>query len=276
MFRILTDSSAGFSIEDAQKIGVEMVFLSINFDGKEFLDVKELTHEQFYVELKASKNLPKTSAVNQTAFEEIFQDVKKKGDEMIVILIAKELSATMSQAFAAQKATGYNKIHVIDTQGGAITEIALVMEAVRMRDERKSFVEIVAEIDRLAPKCKLFAYVDTFKYLRAGGRVSATSATIGTIIGIKPIVTLVGGIITNCRKTIGVRKAHEFMISQLGKADLEKPVYFGHANAKADCEKFCELAKQRHTIKDGGCWFISATIATHSGPGAGGIAFFEK
>ena len=254
-----------------------MVYLPINFDGKEFLDVKELSHEEFYVQLKASKSLPKTSAVNQTAFEEVFNDVKAKGDEMIVLLISAEISATTAQAIAAKQAVGYGKIHVVNTLGTAPMLIALVTEAVKMRDNKKSTAEIVQEMERLAPKARLYAFVDTLKYLRAGGRLSATSAIIGTLLGIKPICAMLDGKVASIGKTIGLRKAREAVLAKLEKANFDLPIYFAHTNAKDECEKLKERAKELHPqIKDGGSWFISATVATHSGPGAGAVIFFEK
>jgi len=276
MVRILTDSSAGFTLEDANKIGVEMVYLPINFDGKEYLDILELSHKEFYVQLKASKVLPRTSAVNQAAFEEVFRDVKKKGDEMVVLLISSGISATTGQAVAAKQAVGYDKIHVIDTLCAAPMLIALVDEAVKMRDSKKSMTEIVAQMERLAPRVRLYAYVDTLKYLRAGGRISGASAIVGSIIGVKPIVGLIDGKVANLHKTIGVKKAQDYILEKLKNADFAKPIYFGHTNVEAECEKLKEKAKQIHPhIIDGGTWFISATIATHAGPGAGAIVFFE-
>lgn len=277
MIRILTDSSSGFTIEDAKKVGIEMVYLTISFNGKEYQDLLELSHEQFYVELKASKNLPKTSAVNQTAFEEVFNDVKEKGDEMIVLLIGDGVSATMHQAVAAKEAVAYDKIYVVDTLSVAPMIVALCMEAVKMRDEKKSIAEIVKQIEYLAPKTKFYTYLETLKYLRAGGRISGASAIVGTILGIRPIVGMKDGKVANFHKTIGARKAQDYCLAQLERADFEKPIYFGHTNAADDCEKFKERAKQMYPqIIDGGAWYVSATVGTHAGPGAVGVIFFEK
>jgi len=278
MIRILTDSSAGFSLESAEKFGVEMRYLPINFDGKEFLDVKELPHEQFYVELKASKTLPKTSAVNQTAFEEVFDDVKKKGDEMIVLLISDKISATHGQAVAAKEAVGYDKIHIVDTRRAALPLYGMVMEAIKLRNAKKSAAEIVAEMEKIAPKAKLFACLDTLKYLRAGGRISGASAVVGSILGIKPIAGLnLEGFVTSFHKTIGMRKATMWTLDQMKNADFNYPVYFGHTNSIEDCEKFKALAKERYPqLIVGDTLFISATIAVHAGPGCLGIGYIEK
>ncbi|MCL2771168.1 MAG: DegV family protein [Firmicutes bacterium] len=278
MIRILTDTSSGFAPADVKKIGVEMASLPINFDGEEFLDGIDISHEEFYVKQKQAKEFPKTSAVNQTAFEEFFLDAKNKGDDMIVLTISKELSLTNSQAIAAKNAVGYDRIYILNTLTAATPLIALVLEAVRMRNEKMKVSEIVAELERLIPKAKLFAYVDTLKYLKAGGRISGTSATIGTMIGLKPIMTLIDGKVAACHKCIGARKAQGYIVSQLKTRDVDfsRPVYFAHTNVADECEALKAQAKKEHNFIDGGTWWISATVAVHAGPGAVAVAFFEK
>ena len=278
MLRILTDTSAGFTYEDVAKIGVEMVSLVITFDDGEYLDGKNLSTEEFYAKQKASKTFPKTAAANQESFEEVFRDVKEKGDEMIVITISKELSLTHDQALKAKKEVGYDKIDIIDSMAVALPLIALVKEAVRMRDEKVSTDKIVAEITALVPKVRLFAYVDTLKYLKAGGRLGAVSALVGSILGVKPIMTVIDGKVASKQKVLGLKKAQEALITKLGgeEVDLSRPVYFGHTNAHEECEKFKAKAKERYEFKDGGTWYICATVAVHAGPGAAGITFFTK
>lgn len=278
MLRILTDTSAGFTYEDVKKIGVEMVSLSITFEDGEYLDGKNLSTDEFYAKQKVSKTLPKTAAVNQEAFEEVFRDVKAKGDEMIVLTISKELSLTHDQAMKAKKAVGYDKIYIIDTLSAATPIIALLMEAVKMRDAKMSTDKIVAEISALVPKARLFAYVDTLKYLKAGGRISGMKAFMGTILGVKPILTLVDGKIASNSKAMGLKKAQEAILEQLKTHDVDfsRPVYFAHTNAHEECEKIKARARERHEFKDGGTWYISATVAVHAGPGASAVAFFVK
>jgi len=278
MIRILTDSSSGFSLESAKEAGVELVYLPINFDGKEFFDVLELPHEEFYVKLKESKNLPKTAAVNQTAFEEVFEDVKKKGDEMIVLLISDPISATTGQARAALEAVGYDKIHIIDNRRTTLPLFLLVNEAIKMRDAKKSVADIIAKMEELAPHARLYAYLDTLKHLRAGGRISGASAVIGSVLGIKPIAGLgPDGKVASFHKTMGTKKACLWMLDKLKNADFSYPVYFGHTNSLEEGEKFRAQAKEMFPdLIDGGILFISATIAVHAGPGCVGLGFVEK
>ncbi|MCL2484353.1 MAG: DegV family protein [Firmicutes bacterium] len=279
MIRILTDSSSGLTLNDAKKIGVEMVHMPINFDGTEYIDGKDLNHEEFYKKLVESKNPPKTSAINQATFEEIFEDVKKKGEEMVVLLISSGLSVTNDQAMQAKDAVGYDKIYIINSLATVATLIALVMEAVRMRDSKMKGADIAKELNVLVPKAKLFAYVDTLKYLRAGGRISATSAVVGGLLNVKPIIILTEGKLVNENKCVGAAKAKQYLLTKFKEyknIDFSKPVYFGHAHTHKECENLKAAAKQIHNFIDGGTWYISATVGTHTGPGAVLIAFFEK
>ncbi len=278
MIRILVDSGSGLDLADAKKYKVERVHMSINFEDAEYYDGLDITSEDFYKKLKASKVLPKTSAVNSSSFEEIFNDVKKKGDEMIVLCISKELSITHQQAVLAKNNVGYDKIYIVSTLGVATMLIALLMEAVKLRDKGLAATAIVAELERLVPKVKLFAYVDTLKHLRAGGRISASKAIIGTILGIKPNLIVTDGKLDSNAKFAGVKKAQEYLASRLTQhnVDFSKPVYFAHTNAIAECEKVRERAKKVAKFIDGGTYSISATIGTHAGPGAVALVFFEK
>lgn len=278
MIRILTDSGSGLEPKDAKKHNFEMVHMPINFEDSSYWDGLDITSEEFYKKLKASKTLPKTAAVNSHTFEEVFKDVKEKGDEMIVFCMSKELSITHQQAVLAKETVGYDKIYIIDTLGVADMLVAQVMEAVKMRKQGLTAKAIVAEVEKLVPKTRLFAYVDTLKYLRAGGRVSATKAIIGTLLGIKPNLIVVDGKLDSTAKFAGVRKAQEYLVNRLSQpdVDLSRPIYFAHTDAKAECEKVREQIAKNIKFKDGGIYNISATIGTHAGPGAVAIAFFEK
>lgn len=279
MTRILTDSSAGMTLEDVKKIGVEMVHIPITFDdGADFLDGKNLTIAEFYKKQAESKRLPTTSAINQATFEEVFNDVKKKGDEMVVLLLSSGLSVTTEQAMKAKEAVGYNKIYIVDALATVGTLIALVMEAVKLRDKKMSGAQIEKEIVKLVPKVKLFAYLETLKYLRAGGRISGVSAVVGTMLNVKPSLAIVNGKLESVHKSVGVKKAAEWVISQFNThdVDLTKPVYFGHANRVSEAEKLKEMAREVRQFTDGGNWMVSATVATHTGPGAVYIVYFVK
>lgn len=279
MTRILTDSSAGMTLEDVKKIGVEMVHIPITFDdGADFLDGKNLTIAEFYKKQAESKKLPTTSAINQATFEEVFNDVKKRGDEMVVLLLSSGLSVTTEQAMKAKEAVGYNKIYIVDALATVGTLIALVMEAVKLRDKKMSGAQIEKEIVKLVPKVKLFAYLETLKYLRAGGRISGVSAVVGTMLNVKPSLAIVNGKLESVHKSVGVKKAAEWVISQFNThdVDLTKPVYFGHANRVSEAEKLKEMAREVRQFTDGGNWMVSATVATHTGPGAVYIVYFVK
>jgi len=278
MIRILTDSSSGFTLEEVKKYNIEMMYIPINFDGTEYLDQKELTTDEFYAKLTTSKNLPKTSAINQILFEEVFNEAKEKGDELIVLTIAKELSITFEQAVRAKDAVGYDKIHLIDTSAVAPALIALVLETVRLRNENKTAKDIVLEIEKLVPRVKLYAYVDTLKYLRAGGRISGASAMIGTMLSIKPHLYMINGKLESYAKSRGLKKAQAHLLAQLKEqpVDFSMPIYFGHTNNIAECEKLKQEAIAEHKFADTGNWAISATVATHAGPGAVAVVFFTK
>lgn len=279
MIRILTDSSAGFTLDDVQKIGVEMGYIPISFEDADYLDQFNLNAEEFYAKLKTVKRQPKTSAINQAAFEEVFRDVQKKGDEMIVLGLSSGLSVTYEQAVKAKEAVGYHKIYVVNTLAVTGTLIALVMEAVRLRNAKMPAIKIVEEIEKLVPKVRLFAYVDTLKYLHMGGRLSGGAAVVGTLLNVKPSLTVEEGKLHSRSKSIGIKKAQASILAEPDSfhVDWTKPFYFVHANTLEECAFVKEQAQNRYNkLIDGGIWYIPATIAAHTGPGAVALIFFEQ
>jgi DegV family protein with EDD domain len=279
MLRILTDSSTGFTLEEAKKFNVEMTYMPIMFEDGDYLDALTITNEDFYKKLSTSKTMPKTSLITQSVFEEIFEDVKKKGDEMIVLPISSGLSATYESAVKAQKEVGCDKIYVLDSKQTIAGLILLVMEAVKLREQKMKAADVVAAISAIIPKVETYGYFDTLKYLRAGGRISGVQAVVGTMLGVKPIVQIMAdGKLENKHKCIGLKKAQAFILSRMKEKGFDNsfPVYFTHAQAANECSIVSERAKKEYGITHGGNFFISATVGTHTGPGAVVISFVKK
>ena len=279
MVRILTDSSAGFTKEQIEKMGVEVAHITVNFDGEEYYDGLTISYDEFFKKLKESRTLPKTAMVPEHTYTEFFEDVKNKGDEMVALMISRGLAGTYDGACRAQKSVGYNRVYVIDTRTTISGIAALTLEAVRLRDEGKSGAEIAKMVQEAAFRIKTYAYFDTLKYLSAGGRVSAASATVGTLLNIKPVLRVdEEGKLVSYAKGMGAKKAQAMLISTLEKDrfDKSKPVYFGHASAPEDCEALVKQAKEKYNINHGGTFYIAAAVGTHTGPGAISVTFFTR
>jgi len=275
--RILTDTSSGIQPEMAKKLKIELTHMPIMFGEEEFIDGLTISPSEFYDRLENGKLMPKTALINKQNFIEIFEDVKNKKEEMVVFPISKHLSATHENALSARKEVGYDKIYIVDTLQTTTPLFALVLEAILLRKEGKSAEEIFRICDELKTKIKIGAIVRTLKYLHAGGRLSMASATIGTVLNLKPIISIVDGKVENVHKCVGLKSAFSYVkkVFLSENIDKTKPVYFCHTNNLFECQQLKNTFMEQKLI-DGGTYDVGATVASHVGSGVVGIVYFVK
>lgn len=273
--RILCDSSTGIDFSLPEYSTLERVCMPIMFGEEEYIDGVTINNRQFFEKL--DKAMPKTALINQFQFEQIFDDVKKKKQEMVVLLISRHLSGTYANAVNALKQVDYDKIYIVDTLQTTTSLAALVFHAQQLANDNKSGKEIADIMAQLAPKIKIIAVVKTLKYLLAGGRLSATSAAVGTLLGVKPIVSIVEGKVVNIHKCIGMRKAMQYIVDKAVSSNIDKskPIYLTQTNNLEDANKLVDMMKSKGYDNDG-IFDIGTTVASHVGAGVVGIVYFEQ
>lgn len=275
--RILTDTSSGIQPEMAKKLNIELTHMPIIFGEEEFIDGVTISSQEFYNRLENGKNMPKTALINKQQFVDIFEDVKNKKEEMVVFPISQHLSATYENALHAHKDVDYDKIYIVDTLQTTTPLTALVLEAIKMREEGKSAEEIYHICEELKTKIKIRAIVRTLKYLHAGGRLSTASATVGTMLNLKPIISIIDGKVANVHKCVGLKNSFLYVKKMClsDNVDKTKPVYFCHTNNIPECQEFRNLFAEESLI-DGEMYDVGSTVASHVGSGVVGIVYFIK
>ena len=218
--KIITDSTCDIDISRQEELGIEIVPLSIKFGDKEYIDGVTLTKSEFYKLLAQCDELPTTAQVNPKRFEKIFSDYINNGDEVIGLFISSKLSGTFQSAIIAKNLVGSEKIHLVDSKTVTFPLGLLVLEAAKMRDQGMSALEIIEKLEDLKTRLRFYAVLDTLKYLKMGGRLSPTSAFFGSVLQIKPIVSIVDGEVIAVDKKKGLRAASQ----SIGKkVEEEKP-----------------------------------------------------
>lgn len=276
--KIITDSSSNFTLPEAKEIGVEIIPLNITFGYKTYKDGSELSAEEFYDKLLSSETLPKTSQPSPEDFVTIFEEAKTNNEEIIAILISSKLSGTIQSANIAKEIVGYEKIHIVDSGSTTIGQGILVEEAAKLRKKGLSVEEIIIKISMLKRKIRLFAAVDTLEYLQKGGRLSKTSAAIGGILNVKPILHLEDGKLSAIGKGYGTTRTIA-AISKLiegSQIDFNYPVYFGYNGSKEMMEKLISSTQKKNEIPNPKFKLISGVIGVHTGPGACAISYVSK
>lgn len=210
----------------------------------------------------------------------MFEEAVRAGDDVIVITISSGLSGTCQSALvAAQDYPG--RVYVIDSLSATAGEQVLIEQAIRRRGEGWTAAQIFEELDILRKKGRLFVTLETLEYLKRGGRISKTSAAVGDLLNIKPILTLNGeGKLETVGKARGIAMSHKMLndsIRAAGGIDFRYPVVLTYAGDLADGAVTNYLEDSRDifgdhmdqlTIGQLGC-----VIGTHSGPGAIVVSF---
>lgn len=270
MLRIVTDSSSEISQEEAARLGIEVLPLTIIFGSEQFRDGIDINSEQFYGRLVSSREFPHTAQLGYDALMNVFGDAKDKGDDVLVIPIASALSGSFEWAERAAAESGYDRIRVYDSKCTTFMLGILVHEAVRLRT--RPVEEVVAALDKLRPRIKLLAALDTLEYLKRGGRIGKAVATVGGMLKIKPVITINGeGKVELIHKSIGMNAALRNIAERFlaDKKDENFAVRTIYCMERTNCEKLRSLVNIEGVPYENICPVIGA----HIGPKAAGLVY---
>ena len=276
--RIIVDSTADLVPEIEQR--VHIVPLTVHFGQEEYIDGVTIDHKTFYEKLVESDVLPTTSQATPDAFMKEFDKVKEAGEAAVVITLASKFSGTYQSATIA--AEDYENIYIVDSSSAAMGSGILVELAFRLLDEGKSAEEIAAILEEEKKKIVVVALVDTLEYLKKGGRVSKTVAFAGSVLNIKPVLSVIDGEINMLGKARGSKMGNNLLIQEIEKAggvDFGKPVMLGYSGiSDALLLKYIEDSKHiwEGNLNEVRYTTIGSVIGTHAGPGAVVVAFFKN
>lgn len=277
--RIITDSTSDIDVVQAKKLGVTIIPLKVIFGDKEYKDGVDISIEGFYDKLVTAEKLPTTSQPSPDDFLSSFLEAKKANDSVVVILISGKLSGTVQSAVIAKELAEYEDIHIVDSQITITGLRFLVEHAVKLRDEGKSATEIALALEDLKDRIVLLAMMDTLEYLYKGGRLSKSSAILGSLLKFKPIITLKDGVIAVVGKERGTNKGIAKIleiIEERGHIDENYPLYFGFTAEDSKTKQLMDSVKERFGFTSGSIHPVGCVVGTHAGPGACVITFISK
>lgn len=278
MIRILLDSSADFSAEEAKMRNMELVPINITFNDTNYRDGVDITKDEFYDMLIASEIFPMTAQPSPQDFLDIFEDAKEKGDQLIYLSLSSALSGTFQSATLAKNMAEYDEIYLVDTLS-ATRAIRLMAEyACKLREEGKDAATIAAELEEFKSRVVILAAVDTLEYLQKGGRLSKAAAAVGELANLKPIITVTQeGKIGVPGKALGRNKALSTLVKMITEKDIDTtfPIYSIYAVGEENTEKL-EQKLGKEGIRVTKRLQLGPTIGCHVGPGAYGVIFVTK
>ncbi|MCL2540043.1 MAG: DegV family protein [Firmicutes bacterium] len=276
--RFIVDGASDMDREYAAANNIIIIPLRLFFGEEEFFEGVNMTNQEFYAKLETGKALPKTSLINQFTWEEAFKAGLAAGDQIVAVTLSEKLSGTYQQAKLAQAEINSPDIFVMDSVQVSFSITALVIEGVKMAQAGKSAEEIYKHLEELKHKVRIFGVIHSLKYLKEGGRLSNAAAFVGSIINLKPVVSVVNGVVANVGKTIGFKKGLQTIMEKLRDENYDEtmPVYFGDGASRDMLLEFIEMVKKNFKIISDRIFNIGPAIGTYSGPGVIGIAFFKK
>jgi DegV family protein with EDD domain len=274
--RIVTDSACDLPEPICEELGIEVVPLTIRFGDREYVDRKELSVDAFWRELAASPVPPETSAPSVGAFEETFRRLSDEGASAIVCInLSAKLSATMQSAQVAAKALdGKTPIQIIDSMSASMGIGNLVLHAARRARAGAPLEEIVHEVEARRQRGHVFAALDTLEYLRKGGRIGGAQAMLGSMLSIKPLISVIDGAVEPAGRVRTRSKALRFLVDQIPAAKVEM-ISVLHANAP-DLDEFLAILEPAVPDAEVTVGSIGPVIGVHTGPRVVGIAWLDR
>lgn len=275
---IVTDSTANMPKDLLEEYGIQVIPLTVNWEGNSLLDGVDIHVDEFYDRLQKAKEMPTTSQPSVGQFMQFFEQVAETADSIVGIFISEPLSGTMDSARSAAKELANIPIELVDSRSAAMGLALIVTNAVRMAAAGKDYQEIAEKSRALVPKVRLLFVVDTLEFLHRGGRIGGAQRLVGSVLSIKPILHLVDGRIESLASVRTKRKAIAHLMEIVGdETGWGAQVHYGVLDAKAPetaDEIFAEImshGEPPELLRSG----ISPVIGTHVGPGAVGVAFFN-
>jgi DegV family protein with EDD domain len=277
--KIVTDSTCDLPREFVEKYDIKVVPLSVNFGDDSYLDGIEISNKEFYDRLRNSDKLPTTSQVSPGEFVEVFNEILDKDDEVLGIFLAKEFSGTFPSAKIAKDIIKSDKIHLIDSRGVTGALAAVVLAAGDLIERGLSIENIELRLDEFIRNSESILVIDTLEYLVKGGRISKAQGAIGSVLSVKPVLTIGDGKLDTLAKVRGRKKGIKWMIDWVkdNRFDLsDKRVFI----LDTDDPKFHQDIKNAllNNFEVGEIIDIEvgAVVGTHGGPGCGGICFINE
>ena len=281
---LFTDSACDLSPELLNEMGVKYLELTFRFDGdnKEYSNY-ELNSKEFYDKMRAG-GIAKTAAVAPAQFENAFREVLNEGTDILYIGFSSGLSTTYNSANIAARALAdefpERKIITVDTRAASAGEGLILYLVNEKKNAGATLEEAAAYAEDIKFKISIWFTVDDLVYLKRGGRVSATAAFVGNMLGIKPLLHMdEAGHLVPVSKVRGRRKAMEELANKycdLATTLGEGTVFLSHADCIDETKAVANLIKERSGLDVKVIANVGPVIGAHSGPGTIALFFVGK
>ena len=273
---IVTDSTADLTSQMVEEMGVTIVPLRVIFGNEAYREGVDITTEEFYERLVRSRQLPTTSAPSVGDFQEAYERLLKEVDSIVSIHIGAKLSATVQAAQTARQSLAKpERIEIVDSQAVSVVTGFVVMEAAEAARAGAKLAEVKAAAESAVQRTDVRFMLDTLEYVRRGGRIGRARAYLGTLLRVKPILTLREGEVYPEERVRTRVRGLERMIQWAVRHQKVKRAVVAHATTLDEAESIRErLAMAFPNVKVHVVRF-GPVIGTHGGPGTIGVGIMQ-
>ncbi len=268
---IVTDSTSDIPGDIVADLGITVVPLSVAIGGETFFD-GDISIEEFFRRMKASKELPKTSQPSVGAFEESFRACLERCSEVVCVTISNRLSGTFESATEAARSFG-DRVHVLDTLNLSWAEGYQVVQTARAAARGATVPELKARFDDLRGRVHMVVGLDSLENLAKGGRIGKVSAMLGGLLNLKVLLTVdADGSFIPVARIRGTKDALRASIEWIaGHIDEKKPAHFAvqHAMSQENANWLEAAIRERFTVGELLLVPAGAVISAHTGTGWG-------
>ncbi|HUV76093.1 MAG TPA: DegV family protein [Dehalococcoidales bacterium] len=275
--RVVTDSSSDLSPQVAQELGITVVPLYLHFGDKVYRDGVDINHDEFYQKLVDSPVHPTTSQPPPLDFAEVYNGLAKETDEVVSLHLSSKTSGTYSSALRGKEMIREGcRIEVVDTLSVSMGLGLIAMAAARLAKAGESLQGVMDEISQAIYATRIIGLFDTLRYLLLGGRIGKAKALLGTLLNVKPLLTMRDGEILPLgmarTRARGVERLIDFVKSALHVQELA----IIHSTTPDEASSLKEriaafLAEDRIHIAR-----LGPALGVHGGPGTLLLALREK
>jgi DegV family protein with EDD domain len=272
-YQIITDSCCDLTEQQLQELNVTCANLTVMYNGETHRNFSEPSAvKAFYDEIRGGI-MATTAAANPDDWAQVMTPALEAGQDVLVITFSGGMSTTYQSAVIASKDLmeeyPQRKIIVIDSLAAALGQGMLVYHACRKRDEGMGLEELAAWVEENKFHVAHWVTVDDLSHLKRGGRISATSAIVGSMLNIKPIIHVDNdGHLINTAKVRGRKAAMEYLVKKFSETctDFDN-VFIAHGDCPEDAAALEAMLRAKHEIKEITTGYVGPVIGAHTGPG---------
>lgn len=275
-FKVVADASCDIPKEFMEKYDITIIPIEVMF-GEE-LYPEGLETREFYKKMQETQIIPKTAMPNAYKFENFYRPYVNQEDVFIfTIVISMEMSTTKVQAQMAADNLGMKNVFIEESASTTLGQGAIIIELCKYMEKEQDIEKIKEEFYRLRRNIHVYAIINDLKYLKQSGRLSGASAIVGSMLSVKPIVSITQGKVLNIAKCMGSAKAESFLLNKLENMDSSHALYIVHSDTPESAErlknKFIPLLPEGQEIVTGE---IGCVVGSHVGAKCYGFGYFTK